>query len=177
MEKVDEGRVWNDCILFLRNLNLISKYSPTFSQKQNQKPWWFQHSALHGLQDACKIKPFSIYPASIKCIAVPNLCSQFASISHNCHRTNHDSPTPVGTSFCFNTMSLYSNTLLSAIWSHFITLFNVMKQMGTIILPKDLGRNEISWSQLLPRLLKKVWGSYRRQCKNYFSWGLKGQKK
>lgn len=104
--------------------------------------------ALHGLQDACKIKFFSIYPASINCSTAPNLCSQFAFVSHNWHRMNHETPTPVGTSFHSNSMSLYSNKVLSATWSHFITLCNDMKLVGAFILPEDLGRNEISWPQL-----------------------------
>lgn len=61
---------------------------------------------------------------------------------------NPDSPTLADTSFYSNSMSLYSSTVLSAIWSHFVTLCNVMKVVGTIILPEDLERDEISWLQL-----------------------------
>lgn len=100
---------------------------------------------LHGLQDVFSIELFRTSAARINCITVPNLWSHFASISHNCQRMSHDSPTPVGTSFystSFYSMSLFSNTALLTIWSHFITLHNVV---GTIILPKVLERNEISW--------------------------------
>lgn len=133
MQKFYESQVWNDCILFL--LNLISKHISTFNQNQGASIL-----GLPGLQDVFSIKFFSISAARINCITVPNLQSHLASISHNCQRTSHDSPTPVGTSFYSKTMSLFSNTVLLTIWSHFLTLHNVV---GTIISSKVLERNKI----------------------------------